>query len=154
MKKNILFVINLVLFVVTLVCMLFLFDKNISNDTMYRLTESVFYKTITKKELEEGLEGFEYLDKIELYDSGFALHVTDKRVNKGSSLKYLCNENGIDMENVMAMGDSENDEAFLKEAGMKVAVGNAEDFLKKNSDYVCKNNYGDGVKEAIEKFVL
>ena len=54
----------------------------------------------------------------------------------------------------MAMGDSENDEAFLKEAGMKVAVGNAEDFLKKNSDYVCKNNYGDGVKEAIEKFVL
>ncbi len=37
-----------------------------------------------------------------------------KRVNKGSSLKYLCNENGIDMENVMAMGDSENDEAFLK----------------------------------------
>ena len=130
------------------------FDKNISNDNMYRLTESVFYKTITKKELEEGLEGFEYLDKIELYDSGFALHVTDKRVNKGSSLKYLCNENGIDMENVMAMGDSENDEAFLKEAGMKVAVGNAEDFLKKNSDYVCKNNYGDGVKEAIEKVVL
>ena len=54
----------------------------------------------------------------------------------------------------MVMGDSENDEAFLKEAGMKVAVGNAEDFLKKNSDYVCKNNYGDGVKEAIEKFVL
>ena len=51
---------------------------------MYRLTESVFYKTITKKELEEGLEGFEYLDKIELYDSGFALHVTDKRVNKVS----------------------------------------------------------------------
>lgn len=27
-------------------------------------------------------------------------------------------------------------------------------FWKKNSDYVCKNNYGDGVKEAIEKFVL
>lgn len=130
------------------------YDKNISNDNMYRLTESVFYKTITKNELKEGLKDFEYLDKIELYDSGFALHITDKRVNKGSSLRYLCEENSIDMENVMAIGDSENDEAFLKEAGLKIAVGNAEDALKEISDYTCKNSYGDGVREAINKFVL
>lgn len=130
------------------------YDKHISNDQMYRLTESVFYKTITKQELEDGLKDFEYLDKIELYDSGFALHITDKRVNKGSSLKYLCNENNINMENVMALGDSENDEEFLKEAGLKIAVGNAEDTLKEISDYTCENSYGDGVREAINKFVL
>ena len=54
----------------------------------------------------------------------------------------------------MAIGDSENDEDFLKVVGLKVAVSNAEDKLKEISDYVCEKPYGDGVKEAVEKFVL
>ena len=130
------------------------FDKHASHDNMYRLTETVFYKTLDKKELEEALKDFEYLDRLEIYDSGFALHITDKRVNKGTSLKYLCERNGINMENVMAMGDNQNDEDFLKVAGHKIAVGNAEDKLKEISTYTCKGLYGDGVAEAIEKFAL
>ena len=121
---------------------------------MYRLTETVFYKTLARSELEEALKDFKYIDQLELYDSGFALHITDKRVNKGTSLKYLCERNGINMDNVMAIGDSQNDEDFLKQAGYKIAVGNAEDKLKQISTYTCENNFGDGVAEAIEKFAL
>ena len=121
---------------------------------MYRLTETVFYKTLAREELEDALKDFKYLDELELYDSGFALHVTDKRVNKGTSLKYLCERNGINMKNVMAIGDSQNDEDFLKEAGYKIAVGNAEDKLKEISTYTCEKMFGDGVSEAIEKFAL
>ena len=58
------------------------------------------------------------------------------------------------MENVMAIGDSENDEDFLKEVGYKIAVGNAEERLKEISTYTCEGFYGDGVAEAIEKFAL
>ena len=123
------------------------FDKHASHDNMYRLTETVFYKTLPREELEDALKDFEYLDELEIYDSGFALHVTDKRVNKGTSLRYF-------MENVMAIGDSQNDEDFLRQAGYKIAVGNAEDKLKEISTYVCENNFGDGVAEAIEKFAL
>ena len=130
------------------------FDIHASHDNMYRLTETVFYKTLTREELEEALNDFKYRDEIEIYDSGFALHVTDKRVNKGTSLRYLCERNGINMENVMAIGDSQNDEDFLKEAGYKIAVGNAEDKLKQISTYTCEKMYGDGVAEAIEKFAL
>ncbi|WP_394325454.1 HAD hydrolase family protein [Methanobrevibacter arboriphilus] len=54
----------------------------------------------------------------------------------------------------MAIGDSENDIEFLKVCGLKVAVANADKILKETADYVCKNEYGDGVKEAIEKFIL
>jgi hydroxymethylpyrimidine pyrophosphatase-like HAD family hydrolase len=54
----------------------------------------------------------------------------------------------------MAIGDSQNDEDFLKEAGYKIAVGNAEDKLKEISTYTCENIFGDGVAEAIEKFAL
>ena len=130
------------------------FEKHASHDNIYRVTETVFYKTIDKKVLEDALEDFEYLDELEIYDSGFALHITDKRVNKGTSLRYLCERNGINMENVMAIGDSQNDEDFLKEVGYKIAVGNADDKLKEISTYVCEKNFGDGVAEAIEKFAL
>ena len=130
------------------------FNIHASHDNMYRLTETVFYKTLAREELEEALKDFKYLDELEIYDSGFALHVTDKRVNKGTSLRYLCERNGINMENVMAIGDSQNDEDFLKEVGYKIAVGNAEDKLKQISTYTCEKMYGDGVAEAIEKFAL
>ena len=130
------------------------FQKHASHDNSYRETEIVFYKSIQREAIEEALNDYEFKDELELYDSGFAIHVTDKRVNKGTSLRLLCEKNGINMENVMAIGDSENDEDFLKEAGVKIAVGNADDKLKEISTYVCENNFGDGVAEAIEKFVL
>ena len=130
------------------------FKKHASHDNMYRLTETVFYKTIDRTVLENALNDFKYLNQLEIYDSGFALHITDKRVNKGTSLRYLCERNGIDMENVMAIGDSQNDEDFLKEVGYKIAVGNADDKLKEISTYTCDKNFGDGVAEAIEKFAL
>ena len=130
------------------------FDIHASHDNMYRLTETVFYKTLKREELEDALKDFKYLDELEIYDSGFALHITDKSVNKGTSLRYLCERNGINMNNVMAIGDSQNDEDFLKEAGYKIAVGNAEDRLKEISTYTCEKMFGDGVAEAIEKFAL
>ncbi len=129
--------------------------KIFSNDNHYRKSEIVYYKEdISKEIIEENLKDFDDFDKIEVYDSGFALHLTDKRVNKGSSLKYLCNKNNINIKNLMAIGDSENDIEFLKVAGFKVAVANADNQLKKNSDYICQKSYGNGVKEAIDKFVL
>jgi hypothetical protein len=130
------------------------FEIHASHDNMYRMTETVFYKTIDRKELEDALEDFKYRDELEIYDSGFALHITDRRVNKGISLRYLCERNGINMENVMAIGDSQNDEDFLREAGHKIAVGNADEKLKEISTYTCEKRFGDGVAEAIEKFAL
>ena len=130
------------------------YSRHASHDNDYRATEIVFYKTIEKEIIEDALKDYEHVDALEIYDSGFALHVTDKRINKGSSLRRLCEKNGINMENVMAIGDSENDEDFLKEAGVKIAVGNADESLKEISTYVCENNFGDGVAEAIEKFAL
>lgn len=130
------------------------YSKHASHDNNYRATEVVFYKTIQREIIEDALKDYEFIDELEIYDSGFALHVTDKRVNKGSSLKRLCEKNGINMDNVMAIGDSENDEDFLKEVGVRIAVGNADESLKEISTYVCEKNFGDGVAEAIEKFAL
>ena len=50
--------------------------------------------------------------------------------------------------------DSSVSALLLKEAGYKIAVGNAEGKLKEISTYTCEKMYGDGVAEAIEKFAL
>jgi hydroxymethylpyrimidine pyrophosphatase-like HAD family hydrolase len=61
---------------------------------------------------------------------------------------------GINLKNIMAMGDSENDIEFLRVAGHKVAVANADSELKDMADYVTRNRFGDGVAEAINRFVF
>jgi hydroxymethylpyrimidine pyrophosphatase-like HAD family hydrolase len=60
---------------------------------------------------------------------------------------------GVKPQEIMAVGDSENDLEFLEVAGVKVAVANADQELKSLADYVSQKPYGDGVKEAIERFI-
>lgn len=74
--------------------------------------------------------------------------------SKGKTLKVLLGELGVAPENVLAMGDGENDIEMLQLAGIGVAVGNAHESLKKVADYVVGTNDADGVAEAVERFVL
>ena len=82
------------------------------------------------------------------------MHLTDPEVNKGSSLIKLLRTKGIHSKEVLAVGDSENDLDFLKMVGVKVAVSNANPELKAIADYVTEKPFGNGVKEALERFVL
>ena len=103
--------------------------------------------------LEEALKDFKYLDQLEIYDSGFALHVTDKRVNKGSSLRYLCERNGINMENVMAIGDSENDLDMIDAAGIGIVMGQAREEIRRHADRITASVEEDGAALAIEQLI-
>jgi phosphoglycolate phosphatase (TIGR01487 family) len=91
---------------------------------------------------------------VEIYDSKFAIHITDPEVNKGSSLLRVTGALGFKPEEIMAVGDSENDMEFLSAVGLKIAVSNANDELKDIADYVAKNAHGDGFKEAVERFIF
>ncbi|MDU4131192.1 MAG: HAD hydrolase family protein, partial [Clostridium perfringens] len=44
--------------------------------------------------------------------------------------------------------------SMIEFAGLGVAMGNAEEFLKEKPDYITDTNENDGVAKAIEKFVL
>jgi len=39
-------------------------------------------------------------------------------------------------------------------AGLKVAMENAEEYLKENADYITESNNNDGVAKAINKFIF
>lgn len=79
------------------------------------------------------------------------LDIMKKGVSKGSALKDYANMFGIKQEEVVAMGDSENDLEMLNYANFSVAMGNAEDFVKEACDMVTLTNDEGGVAHAIYK---
>lgn len=82
------------------------------------------------------------------------LEVMDTEASKGLGLKFLCNELNISPEHVIAIGDNENDLSMISFAGLGVSMGNGEEIVKKQSDYITSTNDEDGVAKVIEKFIL
>jgi Cof subfamily protein (haloacid dehalogenase superfamily) len=84
----------------------------------------------------------------------FFLECTEKGVTKGTSLNHLIQICGIKREEVIAIGDSYNDQEMIKFAGLGVAMGNAPNDIKNVADYITDTNMNDGVAKVVEQFVL
>lgn len=82
------------------------------------------------------------------------LEINAAGVNKARAIEKVCKRIGITMDEVMAMGDSLNDLAMIKEAGFGVAMGNAQPIVKEAADYVTATNVEDGVAQAIRQCAL
>ena len=83
-----------------------------------------------------------------------SLECTPKGLNKAVGAEALCRHLGIDMSEVIAVGDSDNDLPLLAAAGLSVAMGNANGNVKAAADVVVRDNDHDGCAEAIERFLL
>lgn len=75
-------------------------------------------------------------------------------VNKASGLRRLAEKLGFSMNEVMAIGDANNDVPMLKEAGFSAVMGSAKEDVKKCGDVIVADCDHDGVAEAIYKYVL
>ena len=82
------------------------------------------------------------------------LEITHRKATKGQALKFLAEQEGIDREAVVAVGDSYNDVDMLQFAGLGVAVANAPEDVKKSADLVARANTEDGVAAFIDEFIL
>ena len=82
------------------------------------------------------------------------IEITSDKADKGEALIALAKELGISGEEVMAMGDGDNDLGLMRAAGLSVAMGNADQKIRDEADYVTLDNEHDGVAEAIRRFVL
>jgi len=74
-------------------------------------------------------------------------------VNKATGLTALLQEAGLSADDVVGVGDAENDHAFLGACGIGVAVANALPMLKERADFVTKGARGDGVAELIDRIL-
>ena len=79
------------------------------------------------------------------------IEANKKGVSKALGLEALSKHLGLEMKSVMAFGDSCNDLEMLQEAGIGVAMGNAEEETKKVADRVTKANTEDGVAYMIKE---
>ncbi len=85
----------------------------------------------------------------------YFLEVLPKDCGKGEALVWLANKLDISIENVMAFGDSMNDESMIRLTGMSVGMCNGRDEIKNQARFVSEfSNDEDGVAKFIEKFVL
>ncbi len=75
-------------------------------------------------------------------------------VTKGAALSEYLKDLGIARDEVMALGDSENDASLLAAAGFAVAMGNAVPALLAQADAVTESNGEDGVARALHRYIL
>ncbi|MEM9925815.1 MAG: HAD family hydrolase [Cyanobacteria bacterium P01_D01_bin.50] len=75
-------------------------------------------------------------------------------INKAKGLEKALLHLNITKNQVIAVGDAENDLDFFDFCGFKVAVGNAEDALKAKADWIATKEEGEGMVEFIREYLL
>jgi hydroxymethylpyrimidine pyrophosphatase-like HAD family hydrolase len=95
---------------------------------------------------EQGLE-------LEVIFNKGAVMVLPTGVNKASGLEAALAELGIAAENVVGVGDAENDHSLLGACGLGVAVANAVPALKRRAQLVTAGARGQGIIELCAQLI-
>lgn len=101
----------------------------------------------------EPLEEIAAKHGLTVVDTGYAYHVHSPHVDKGVGLTALAEKSGIDTEEFVFVGDSDNDVPGFRAAGTGIAVANAAADAKEAAEHVTDASYGDGFLEAVEWIV-
>jgi Cof subfamily protein (haloacid dehalogenase superfamily) len=92
--------------------------------------------------------------ELEVVSSGLNnVEITRKGVSKASGVATLARYFGLRPNEIMAIGDNENDLAMIEYAGLGVAMGNATDLVKQKANEVTTTNEHDGVAQVIRKYL-
>lgn len=73
--------------------------------------------------------------------------------SKGKALERLAKYLNIPNENIIAIGNDNNDLSMIEMAGTGIAVSNATPSLKKSADKIIKSNDEDGVYYFLKDFI-
>ncbi len=70
------------------------------------------------------------------------------QADKGQALVTLAEYLGVPLERTAALGDGGNDPAMFQRAGLSIAMGQAEEQVKRQADVITGSNLEDGAAEA------
>jgi Cof subfamily protein (haloacid dehalogenase superfamily) len=82
------------------------------------------------------------------------IEITSPNVSKGHALETLAAHYNILQNEVMAIGDQDNDVEMIAWAGLGVAMGNASAKAKAVADHIAPPLEQEGAAWAIEEFIL
>jgi len=116
-----------------------------------RMTEVVLERTFEIDKAQKIID-IENLNVV-LTDSGYAYHINSKSVNKGSGFLEAIKILDVDLEDVIAIGDSETDVPLFKIVKNSIAVSNSTENLKKIAKIVTTKKSGEGVLEGLDSIL-
>jgi len=116
-----------------------------------RMTEVVLERTFQIEEAQKIVDR-ENLNVI-LSDSGYGYHINSKGVNKGSGFLEAIKILDVDLNDVIAIGDSETDIPLFKIVENSIAVLNSTENLKKIAKIVTTKKSGEGVLEGLDSIL-
>ena len=77
--------------------------------------------------------------------------IVSTNVSKGSAVSKVCQYLNINSDEIIAIGDGENDISMFDLTPNSVAMGNASDFVKSKANEVTLSNEEDGVAKVLER---
>lgn len=116
-------------------------------------TENIWLITEQKEKRDELYQEFSTKGVNLLRTKDCDLEMVSPLADKGRELLYIAEALGIERKNILAVGDSENDQGMIRAAGCGVAMGNAAEATKALADYVTEDNAHDGAAKAIDRFM-
>ncbi len=116
---------------------------------LFRLTDVALKRTVNVSEILSVLRQEDV--RVNVFDSGYAIHLCDPSVNKAVGVRAVLEKLGLNSEDAVGIGDGANDVELLKECGYGVALQNAPETLKEIADYVTEKPYGEGFIEAVTR---
>lgn len=84
----------------------------------------------------------------------FGFDVLKKGNCKAKTMPILINKLGFDMDDVIAIGDGDNDVEMIKQCGFGISMGNGSKKLKEVANYITDDVDKDGLKKAFEYLKL
>ena len=116
-----------------------------------RMTEVVLERTFDINTVQKIID--EQNLNVVLTDSGYAYHINSKSVNKGSGFLEAIKILDVDLNDVIAIGDSETDIPLFKIVENSIAVSNSTENLKKIAKIVTTKKSGEGVLEGLDSIL-
>ncbi|MSU54808.1 MAG: HAD family phosphatase [Candidatus Staskawiczbacteria bacterium] len=130
----------------------------------YKITQReeriIYIEPVTKEDTEIILEKLSKIPnitahKVISWTSGhFDIHITHIEATKRHSMEVLLKILKVHKDEVVAVGDSNNDLPLFELAGYKIAMENGSDELKKKADMIAPSVSEDGLAVALEKLFL
>ena len=87
------------------------------------------------------------------FENSSFIDISTDNVSKGNAIKFLLTYLHFSRDDAIAIGDSINDLSMFDVVGTKVAMGNADSFLKEKADYITLSNDENGVAYYLEKLL-
>jgi hypothetical protein len=94
-----------------------------------------------------------YPDLYIVKSTPYFCEIGSNEARKSLGVEFLCNLWKLKKEEVLTIGDQNNDIDLIQAGGIGVAMGNATEELKSFADFITDTVDNDGFVKAVEKFV-